>query len=360
MTWTNKSKWTNGTPSGGAREGYSKNGVQGNRVDPTAYQAYYGHLGISTPRLPNGAYQPDPNVPTLLFVSRVTGVSVPFPAARNKAWDKLVNNMRSGPANLGTTIAEWNESLGMITKRASQLYRGYRHLRRGNFRDFLREFNIGPKRKHKNMRRNPVNQASSLWLEYSFGWKPLTKDIYDAAQAISQPVPGGRFSGSGRETFRSSASDEYDTNQMGQSWNTDGVCKMGAFVTVVDPNAYLAQQMGVANPLLIAWEVVPFSFMVDWVFDVGTFLGALTDFLGCEISKAYTLYYAKGFVKTSWKYNFDPVTTRVVSGQVAVYKRRTGLDFPTPNFSFQANIGQSLTRAANAVSLLGQILTKRT
>lgn len=37
----------------------------------------------------------------------------------------------------------------------------------------------------------------------------------------------------------------------------------------------LARRFGVDNPLAIIWENVPFSFMLDWVVDIGGFLGAL-------------------------------------------------------------------------------------
>lgn len=130
---------------------------------------------------------------------------------------------------------------------------------------------------------------------------------------------------------------------------------MGAFVFVDSPNAYLVQSMGLANPIQIAWNLLPMSFLADWVFDVNTFLGALTDFVGCSVQRPYTLYYAKGTIKRTWYYEgaaFDLI------GSATVLRRRTGLDFPYPNVSILTNIGSSITRAANAVSLLGQILTK--
>ena len=132
---------------------------------------------------------------------------------------------------------------------------------------------------------------------------------------------------------------------------------MGASIYVTNPNRYLLQQMGLANPLLVAWELVPFSFVVDWVADVGTSLGGITDLLGCTVIGPYTTYYAKGKVRSSWYWQLANART-TLSGHVVVIKRKKGFDYPLPNLSFRANIGSSLNRAANAVSLLGQILTK--
>lgn len=344
MAWSNKDQWQHANDPGcfGRRRGKNQTGMQGNRVDPTRYTAIHGQFPLSTP--PFGAgYQPDVDVPNLYFVYKFFSDSVPFPGARNKAWSKLVDRVRSGPASLGESIAEGHKALGMIGKRATQMFHAYSALRKGNFRGFLRELSIGPYRKHKNWIRSPVNQASSLWLEYSFGWKPLCKDIYDAATTLSKPVPGSQYKGSGRE--------EYSFDYPGEHFQTTGVCAMGAFVAVDSPNAYLLQQLGVANPIQIAWNLLPMSFLADWVFDINTFLGALTDFVGCSVRRPYTLYFARGLVRASF-------STNVLEGQVGVYSRHPGLDFPYPNFSILTNLGSSITRAANAVSLLGQLLTK--
>lgn len=356
MGWVNKNQWNVGPY--GRRAGKIQNGSNGDGVNPTNYQAQFGQMPTATPTLPNGAHAPTPDVPNLSFTYDFFHTSVPFPGARNRAWSKLVDHVRSGPASLGESVAESHKALSMIAGRATQMFHAYSALRKGNFRAFLRELSIGPYRKHKNWIRSPINQASSLWLEYSFGWKPCVKDIYDAATTLSKPVPGGQYSGSGRETYSSKSVNEDNTNRMGEKFSCVGVCLMGAFVTVDSPNAYLVQSMGLANPIQIAWNLLPMSFLADWVFDVNTFLGALTDFVGCTIQRPYTLYFARANVQTSWKYNFNPVTTTHVDGYVTVLQRKTGLDFPYPNFSILTNIGKSLTRAANAVSLLGQILTK--
>nr|QDH89283.1 MAG: hypothetical protein H2Rhizo32917_000003 [Leviviridae sp.] len=344
MTWSNKDQWrrANGPYSSGRRQGKSQSGEQGNRVDPTRYGATYGRFPLTTPSFGAGE-APDVDVPNLQFVYRFFSSGVPFPGARNRAWSKLVDRVRSGPASLGESIAESHKALKMIAGRATQMYHAYSALRRGNFRGFLRELSIGPYRKHKNWIRSPINQASSLWLEYSFGWKPLIKDIYDGCTVLSKPVPGNQFHGSGREDYSYDGPDEH--------FFTQGVCAMGAFVTVDSPNAYLLQSMGVANPIQIAWNLIPMSFLADWVFDINTFLGALTDFVGCSVQRPWTLYFARTDVRAKF-------STSSLTGQVAVYTRRPGLDFPYPNVSILTNIGHSITRAANAVSLLGQLLTK--
>lgn len=347
MPWVDKDQWTKAVDPGciGRRIGRSQGGQQGNRITPTRYGAYFGKFPLTTPALPNGARQPDFDFPNSKFVYYAFANAVPFPNARNKAFGRLYDKVRQGPASLGVTFAEGRESFEMIANRLTQLHRGYRSLRRGRFKEFLKTFAVKPKRKHRNLVSNKVNQASSLWLEYSFGWSPLVNDVHSAMNALSQPVPAGeRFKGSGSESYGFSTGSEI--------FSCRGRCHMGGRFSISNPNLYLLEQLGIANPALVIWELVPFSFMIDWVVDVGSFLGGWSAFYGCTVTDTWTTYSAKASIKVIW----DP--SHSLSGNGALIRRKVGIDFPTPNLSIRANIGSSLKRAANAASLLGQILTK--
>jgi hypothetical protein len=228
-------------------------------------------------------------------------------------------------------------------------------LRRGRFRDFLRTFGIDPKRRDRNKISNLSNAASNLWLEYSFGWKPLTQDIWDGVNAIGQPVPAGTVSGSGFQKVDAT----YKSRWYTQTVRGKGYVKYGADVYVENPNLYLLQQLGLANPLEIAWELVPFSFMVDWVFDVGTCLGAMTDLLGLGVSRKYATGFLRGEAATAGNLSsWGPPGPFTRAPRSFVMRRVLTHPLPLPNSAFRANIGSSMNRAANAVSLLGQILTK--
>jgi hypothetical protein len=54
----------------------------------------------------------------------------------------------------------------------------------------------------------------------------------------------------------------------------------------LNPHAHAAQQVGITNPLLYAWEVIPFSFVFDWFLSVGDYLTAQTALQGVQILKA--------------------------------------------------------------------------
>lgn len=349
MGWVNKSDWTTkGSHPPLRYKGKEQVGTGGDFVTPNAYRAIHGRF--DAPKFVVGYLNPVPfiDVPNLqMAIYQYTGPGA-FPYARNKSWSSLVNQVRPNQAELGVLLGEMRESSRMIATRCTQMYHAYRALRRGNFRGFLRELHIGPYRRHRNWVRNSVADASGLWLEYSFGWAPLASDVSNACGVLGQETPHrSKVSGSGRQRYA------YETN-IEEMYGLAYV-KQGCLFRVVNPNAYLAQSLGVTNWASIAWELIPFSFMVDWAFDVGSFLGSFTDLMGLEITGAYNTLYveASGTVRL---YRNDWTPPYESSGKACVIKRSSGLTTPLPNTQAVANIGQSVKRAANAASLLGQIL----
>lgn len=347
MGWVNKSKWA--TVGAKRYNGFSQVGSNGNGVSATAYSAVRGKLtGQPTTRM-------ECDVPNQWPVYQVgSGSTVAFQTSVNSSWSALVDNIRGESANLGATLGEGRESLEMIARRFGTCYRAYRGLRKGDFRGFLKELNIGPKRKHRNLIRNEVNRASSLWLEYSFGWKPLFGDVYKGLNAMGQPIPGGVCTGRGSQSFIVHEGNFppglYNANR---DYRGRFRYEQGCHVVIDNPNLYLLQQMGLANPLSVAWELVPFSFVVDWVLDVGTCLGGLTDLLGCSVTNPWSTASCKYLAKLQ----ANEGTLYNCSGPVFSMRRKTTLTAPVPSFNIRANLGSSLNRAANAASLLGQMLT---
>jgi hypothetical protein len=118
---------------------------------------------------------------------------------------------------------------------------------------------------------------------------------------------------------------------------------------------YLLSQLGLANPAAVAWELVPFSFVVDWFTDAGTFINSFTDFLGCSVTNSYQVHILKFEDHQVYTYAGAPGPPATVSGWAAA--RGTTIIRPVPNTNFRANLGNSINRAANALALATQLLT---
>lgn len=282
----------------------------------------------------------------------------------NRLYDKVRESVQGPKGALLTSSLEWRESLGMIAKRSAQLRAAYSAVRR---LDLKRAANIlgMSSRDLRSIRKRVKGRAASpteLWLEFWMGWAPLHGDIGHALETLSRAPAlnqhfrvGVSYTGTKFETIdgdsKSSTSRFYERSQctMKGRYAAYGSWK------VTNHNYQLTQQLGFANPALTAWELVPFSFIVDWFTNVGQVLGALTDFMGVEftntgigVSREYS-FFRIGF--TAEAINGQYLRRYYSGGGTRTVKARNPWGFPTPRLSIELP-RLSLTRAATAISLL--------
>lgn len=358
MTAIDKSKWDRVNSTGYRVSGYEKHGVTGNRVTPTPYM---GYGGVCNPKSviyngpPATSFFDIPNVSPIYYAS--VDPRGQFGDLINASWERLVDKVRDGPASLGETIVQSGQAFEMIANRFGIMYHAYQALRKGRFAYFLRELRTKPMRKHRSWVRSSVGEASNHWLEYYFGWLPLIQDVYDSAHILTKTPPSG-------QSFRGRAGRNYhrvDANYPEEKsvWNGVDMVTQGGRFQIDNPNLFLLQQVGLANPAQLAWNLLPFSFLVDWVFDVSSFIGGYSDMLGLKIVDPYTTYYrrARNDYRRGGYYPPEPYW-HLQTCKVYYTKRLTSLSKPHPNTHVLMNLGTSMKRAATAASLLGQILTK--
>lgn len=323
-------------------------GRTGDHVAPLRYDAL--ECFATSGSYPNGNafYIDAPNTTSVYDFLVYDGVPPWSRPAANQCYGELKEAIVGSTADLGTALAEWESSLGMIAGRASQLAQSASALRRRNFADLLDVWRAGPHRRGT-PEHGQARKAADLWLEYSFGWKPLLADIKNGCDQISEPPPKPR------KSYGSASDSNVHYSVSGgitRNFHANVTHRMGAESELVNPNLYLASQLGLTNPLATAWELIPGSFVADWMFDISSFLGSMSDFMGMQITNAYRSSYL------SFSDGWTPGTgiSAVVQGWAMT--RRPGLYQPLPNLEFRRNVGTSLNRAANAVALATQVLTR--
>lgn len=126
---------------------------------------------------------------------------------------------------------------------------------------------------------------------------------------------------------------------------------------VVNPNESLMQSLGLVNPLSVAWDLVPWSFVIDWFTGIGTFLGGLTDMYGLLVVNPYSSYLSKCRVRHE-NYSGSYYGWARLNYTTWATARRDKLSIPLPYRPYLANFGNSQKRAANAASLLIQQLVR--
>lgn len=277
----------------------------------------------------------------------VLGTNYVVQRASNQARERWVNAYQEGAkSSLGTTLAEWKQSEDMIVKRASQIIKSFRAARRADWIGVAQALGCKKPPRLKQWRRYPKGPAN-VWLEYHFGWSPLLKDIGDAVNVLQSPRPSNRFFGKGsskdRETIiRGSYDWTYDMRMSAS-------VLISSWVEVSNPNLHRANQLGFVNPVGIAWELIPFSFVVDWFVPVGKFIDQFSDQLGYSVKKPFTTTLLRAENNDIYKQSSAPM---LAMGK-AVGCRRV-LSIPPYYLRPPPFKGFSLTRGITAIALLIQ------
>lgn len=277
--------------------------------------------------------------------------------AQNKSWSKLMERVKGDSSALAVTAAEGREAFEMISKRTLGLFRAYRALRKGDFRRFLRELSVDPKRKHRSKIRTVADEASGLWLEYWFGWSPTVQEIGSTVYVLtSKPIIAEiRERGVAKFKLPSLTRTVGNLQRRVITEAGHGFVKQGGQFKVSNENLFLANRLGLVNPALVAWELVPFSFVVDWFTKFGDVLESWTDLAGISTHNEWGVTYCKVRTEASYFRTSAPQNRCMISGNSYATRRIKGFYKPVPIHPVIANFGDSLTRAATAVSLLNQV-----
>lgn len=286
-------------------------------------------------------------------------------AVRDKCREKFVDATRSGVSSqLGAAMGEWRQSASMTGNRLGQLTEAARALRRGRPFEFFEALGQLHKAPRNTPKKSKPEKAGDLWLEYWFGWVPLVSDIYSSVKilegSVQVPVKVKVRHSSLNSLYDTSSNHGTGNNQWRyrEKFRYKTRCQMGVKLRVTNPNLYRASQLGLVNPASVAWELIPFSFVIDWFYPVGAFLSSWTDTLGLTFEDAYTTsssHYTEGntlmesnFPDSIWRHQADWTSK-------AFYVNR---ELGIPSYSLQSREfrGISLTRGATACSLLLQQL----
>lgn len=150
-----------------------------------------------------------------------------------------------------------------------------------------RMFNGFTRRLMKLLKTRDPRHAHKLWLEGRYGWRTLAydvRDIHDAA--MNWDAKRKLFTErSGLGASLSSPSEHISTFTWGTSTHRLYRSYSHEFSIRGSVAGLFSPARLRVNPVNTAWELVPFSFVIDWVYDVGTALDAAAFLMG---SRAYT------------------------------------------------------------------------
>lgn len=214
---------------------------------------------------------------------------------RKRAVTKALLDLADSKTTVGENLATARKTVDMLIDTVTDILYLARRLKRGRiFRD-IQHMNVPSLLKAVKSGRIE-KKAASTWLSYYYGYKPLAQDAYglhellkDILQTKALIVHGY---GSGKYQNQS--------NYRGRDTNVQfpGILALDtiqfkaqcALYGTVDSSEYLRtiNRAGLLNPVSLAWELIPFSFAIDWVAPIGDTLEALTATTGLTFRGGYT------------------------------------------------------------------------
>lgn len=126
-----------------------------------------------------------------------------------------------------------------------------------------------------------VSDFANLWLEYRYAVRPLIFEYKQCLDALSKIIKkGSRQTARGKELNRTEVSEIYthtdsswySANQVTSMRRTvisDVKVRAGVLFEIDQDLDALLAVWGIDQPLESAWELIPFSFIIDWFFSVG-------------------------------------------------------------------------------------------
>lgn len=341
---------TGGTAThGGPTSVESASGTNGRKPyhQPTRFLRYSG----KTELVKSGDYEYQASFSDAHLRAYVDHRSV----CNNIAVERLVQKIQD--AQLGTVVATMDKSYGMIADRAMSMYKGLRAVKQGRLGDAFTHIigNTNPRAATKpdswtnragTRIRNGTKSASATWLEFHYGWSPLANDILSAARSIHTSMnERKKVSGSGKY----STSQRLSTSRFGEA-SQDYKSRAGCYV-VFDNKADELQLSFWDFPNHV-WEVLPWSFVVDWFVPVNAWLTLQSPVVQRAIQDPWT--------SNVCAIKRDEGRDVVIAGKyVQQITRGQGREFlRDPGISVKPVVNtkplRSLLRAGHAVSLLTQ------
>lgn len=186
---------------------------------------------------------------------------------------KAFSNVGLSDANLIVTSGEMKETLGFLTQSFRKSAKIFRAVRRLDLRALKGE--IKP------------SELKKRYLEYRYAIRPMVAEVDSIISGLTADRWTERRTFRGKETASATTS---FTGASGWLWDTyDQISIGGQAVRVVTVRAGVLTEIkqvldhqvwGLDRPIEAMWELVPFSFIVDWFVNVGRTIGSWTPKFG--------------------------------------------------------------------------------
>lgn len=301
---------------------------------------------------------------------------------RRRVRGKFFSRLRDSGLNLAVDLAESPQTKKMMSNTINDVIGIARKARRyalntARANEALKALPHGPERRRLRDRipsrdrgeTDPSKIMANKWLEWQYGWKPLLGTIFGICDYQRSKARRFRIASSDKERSFNRSSHLDPGSGLRVKWDMENstYCTIKCDFRAANPYLNDVSRFTSMNPLAIAWELVPYSFVVDWFYNIGGYMEELETALGSglEFVRGYETYTHRYLNKVlvppqSQNIGWWAVTSTLSpmhGREYYVEKHRIRLyDTPLPFFpKLEAKLGAQ--RLLSAAALLRQIFT---
>lgn len=188
---------------------------------------------------------------------------------------KLLDALNGHQFHMGIALGEGNKTLKMVHQNLTTIGGALLETKRGNLSPARRLLGMTSVRtSHKEDARFKALTLANRWLELQYGWKPLIRDVYSGMKAYAlyaDPPRIWEIQVKHNTPYLKGAA--YDsTFKVRRRAKAKAMATMNYRFTEV---LSTPRSLGLYDPEAIAWEIMPWSFVIDWFIPIGSYLQQL-------------------------------------------------------------------------------------
>lgn len=342
------------------------------------------HLGRFNTVQPNVNFRRTYNLPGTVLEERWTGgLDTEALRYRIEAFPEILEKMAINGAlkklkdqgvNLGVAFGERKQTADLAATTFRRFARATR-LFRGKFPKEWRKISSTPK----------GQLLPNSWLEYTYGWRPSIKDVNDSVEQLAQRDAERNYDITVAATRRMTTTRKDPTDSeirlglAGTRWElllhftTYHRSTVVANYSMENPFRRTLAQLGVTNLADVGWELLPYSFIVDWAVPIGQYFNLQDADAGFQLRRAsasnrstclgacYGIVAVSDFLAAYETFSISGLES--VRYRMAEFERRPFLDGVVPQLYFiKSSLVDDATHDSHvkaAVSLLTQSFASR-
>lgn len=188
--------------------------------------------------------------------------------AHNYALTKAKLKLHEHNSSWGENLGQGKKSCEDLAKGAAALARALMAMRHGNTAEAARHLGV-------QSGANISKSVAAFWLQMQYVIKPTLSDIHELNEAAIEVLKK-------THPFYVAATAEsvsdYEFDYEFRHCHAVGKSSFRAQLngSMANSGSYLLESAGLVNPIAIAWDLLPWSFVVDWFVPVGNTLEAMT------------------------------------------------------------------------------------